>query len=182
MDTLPFYIFLFIHIVSLITGFGSVIVIDTFGLLWLLKFKKVTLERVNSVAEITQRLIWLGWCGLVCSGIFLITIKGYIDNLTKIKLFFVILVGLNGIFLHYIKKNSIEFASANKLPSRMMFRVFLATFISQLGWWGAFSIGFVHRHWRHNIPWPEHYVWVMFGILLLIATMAIVGESVTKKK
>jgi len=35
MDTTAFYIFLFVHLVSLIVGFGSVLVIDFFGLLWI---------------------------------------------------------------------------------------------------------------------------------------------------
>lgn len=50
---------LFIHLISLIVGFGSVIVIDTFGFLWLLK--KVKLTFVNRVANVTQPLIWIGW-------------------------------------------------------------------------------------------------------------------------
>ena len=182
METLFFYIFLFIHLVSLITGFGAVIVIDTFGLLWLLKVKGVTLERVNGVAQITQRLIWLGWSGLVFSGIFLITMKGYVDHLTKIKLFFVVMIGLNGVFLHFIKKSMEALGNPNDVPKSIMFRIGLASAISQLGWWGAFTIGFVHRHWRHNIPWPEQWPYVILSIFLLIGVVAIVGERMTRKK
>lgn len=182
MNTIPFYIFLFIHLISLIVGFGSVIVIDTFGLFWLLKVKNITLARVTSVAEITQKLIWLGWGGLVFSGLFLITMKGYVDNLTKIKLFFVLMVGLNGIFLHLIKKSMEMLGNVEEVPAKIMFRIGLASAISQLGWWGAFSIGFVHRHWRHNIPWPEYWSWIICGIILLIAFVGLVGENVTKKK
>jgi len=80
MASLSFYIFLFIHLISLIIGFGSVIVIDVFGLLWVLR--KVDLKLVDKVAGITQKLIWIGWGGLVLSGIGLISIKGYIDNLS----------------------------------------------------------------------------------------------------
>ena len=50
-----------------------------------------TLEQVKKVAEVTQKLIWLGWVGMVVSGANLIWLKGYVDNLTKIKIFFVVL-------------------------------------------------------------------------------------------
>jgi membrane-associated protease RseP (regulator of RpoE activity) len=182
MNDIAFYVFLFIHLVSLITGFGSVIVVDTFGLLWLLKIKGITLERVNSVAAVTQRLIWIGWGGLVFSGLFLITMKGYVDNLTKIKLFFVLMIGLNGIFLHFIKKGLERLKDQEKVPALYMFRIALASTISQLGWWGALSIGFVHRHWEHNIPWPPDPFIYIGVIILLIGLVALVGESLLAKK
>jgi hypothetical protein len=67
MESTVFYFFLFLHLISLIIGFGAVLVIDTFGLLWL--FKKKPLPKVMEVAEVTQRLIWIGWAGMVVSGI-----------------------------------------------------------------------------------------------------------------
>lgn len=169
MDTPLFYIFLFVHLVSLLVGFGSVIVIDSFGFLWLLK--KVQLSFVMRVAETTQKLIWIGWSGMVFSGLFLITAKGYVDNLTKIKIFFVLLVGLNGIFLHLLKKAFEKIQDGSTMPNILMFRMAITTLISQTGWWGALLIGFVHRHLSHNIPWPSSpytymVVWVIFLIVL----------------
>ena len=79
MSQTIFYIALFVHIVSLIVGFGSVIVVDFFGLLWI--FKKKTLKEVTEVAHVTQFLIWLGWGGLVISGPIMLYIKGYIITL-----------------------------------------------------------------------------------------------------
>lgn len=164
MATLPFYIFLFIHLISLVVGFGAVIVIDTFGLLWIRK--KVSLELVTTVANTTQKLIWLGWSGLVISGIGLIVMKGFVDNLTIIKLFFVAMLGINGIFLHHIKNN---------LENRN-FRIGLASAVSQLGWWGAIVIGFLHRHWRYEIDWPPN-PWLVIGIIVILITLAaIIGE------
>src|SRR5258706_6829310 len=104
MNSLVFYIFLFVHLACLILGFGAVMVTDFFGLLWALK--KVPLSTVGEVAHHTEKLIWLGWSGLVVSGVGLIVSKGYVDNLTMIKLFFVFMIGANGIFLHAIKKMS----------------------------------------------------------------------------
>lgn len=102
MDSTHFYIALFAHLVSLIVGFGSVLAIDTFGLLMLLR--RQPLSQVKKVANATQVLIWAGWLGMAISGLNLIILKGCADNPTKIKLFFVIMIGLNGVFLHYIKK------------------------------------------------------------------------------
>ena len=167
MESTAFYIFLFIHLVSLVTGFGAVIVIDFFGLLWL--FKKVPLSLVNKVAGATQALIWLGWCGLVFSGLFLITIKGYIDNLTKIKLFFVLMLGVNGLYLHMIKKSMEKISGQDTLPAQLKFRVGLASVISQVGWWGAMIIGFVHRHIAHYIPYPQNpYLYMLFFVVLFV--------------
>lgn len=179
MNSLHFYIALFFHLAFLIMAFGSVMVIDTFGILMLLK--KQTLEQVKKVAKITQVLIWAGWLGMVVSGINLIYLKGYVDNLTKIKIFFVLMVGVNGIFLHYIKKALDKYKTAHDIPKLWMFRMFLATTISQTGWWGAFFIGFVHRHIEHNILWPVNpFTWI-FYIIFIFGLIFILGESLLKK-
>jgi hypothetical protein len=179
MDTPIFFVFLFIHIASLITGFGAVITIDFSGVLWMMK--KLPLKTVSQIANVTQRLIWIGWTGLVLSGIGLITLKGFIDELTWIKLFFVAMLGLNGIFLHYIKKSTDALGDVNELPKHLIFRTGLASAISQLGWWGALTIGFVHRHIWHYIPYPKDPWIYMIVIALLIAIAAVIGNSVTRE-
>ena len=175
-----FYIALFAHLVFLIMGFGAVIVIDSFGLLMVLG--KTRLDLVKKVADITQRLIWIGWIGMIASGLVLITMKGYVDNLTKIKLFFVVLVGLNGVYLHIIKKALGRYGSMKEIPAIWKFRIGLASFISQMGWWGALFIGFVHRHIEHNIPWPANPWIVMVGIVSGLLALWIAGETAFRKK
>ena len=166
MNTLPFYIFLFIHLVALIVGFGAVIVVDTSGLLALRK--KITLKTLNHIADITQRLIWTGWGALVVSGVALLYLKGFNpDSLSQIKIFFVILLGLNGIFLHYIKKWTTKYDSLADIPLYLKFRTGVAMAVSQMGWWGAIIIGFVHRHWKQRIDWPET-PWIFIGAIILI--------------
>lgn len=59
---------LFIHLISTIVGFGAVIVIDVWGFLWIINKQK--LSQVMSVARVTQILIWIGFFGLVLSGLF----------------------------------------------------------------------------------------------------------------
>ncbi len=179
MDSLHFYLALFFHLVFLILGFGSVMVIDTFGLLMLLK--KTTLVMVEKVANITQKLIWVGWTGMVISGFNLIILKGYVDNLTKIKIFLVLLIGLNGWFLHKIKQTLKQHAQFSDIPNKIKFNIFFSTLISQIGWWGALVIGFVHRHIKHNIVYPENpYLWII-NLLLGLACIFILGRMVFKK-
>lgn len=180
MDTPLFYLWLFVHIISLVVGFGAVLVIDAIGLLWLLG--RVPLSFVVRIAHITQQLIWLGWGGLVASGIWLLTLKGYIDALTWIKLFFVLMLGINGLFLHSIKKYVERFVERGHVPLLYLFRITLASAISQLGWWGALSIGFVHRHIEHVIEWPEDPLIFIIGITAIIGSIAALGEIVFKKE
>ncbi len=94
------------------------------------------------------------------------------------------MLGLNGIFLHFIKKSTDALGDVNELPAKIIFRTALASSISQLGWWGAITIGFVHRHIEHYIPYPPH-PWpllIMIIILITICVAALVGESITNKK
>ncbi len=174
MDSPHFYIALFIHLVSLIVGFGAVLVVDTFGLLMILE--KIPLSLLKKTARITQRLIWAGWVGMVISGINLILLKGYVDNLTRIKLFLVLMIGVNGIFLHLIKKALSGFENKKDVPNVWRFRIALSSAISQTGWWGAILIGFVHRHIAHNIAWPRNpYIFMLF-FALLFGSAAVLGE------
>jgi hypothetical protein len=180
METPHFYIALFAHLTFLILGFGAVLVIDTFGLLMLLK--KQTLDQVKKTASVTQPLIWVGWTGMVVSGANLIYLKGYVDSLTAIKIFLVLMIGFNGLFLHNIKKALEHFKHDSDIPRLWRFRIFFASLISQLGWWGALVIGFVHRHIEHNIAWPASPYPYIFSLLGILALIAVAGELVFKPK
>lgn len=180
MDMPIFFVFLFFHLVGLIVGFGSVLVMDTFGLLWI--FKKTHMSFVHKVADVTQRLIWIGWTTMVFSGIGLITLKGYVDNLTKIKIFFVLMVGVNGIYLHFIKKSTQHLGDHDRMTALQQFRITLASVISQVGWWGALMIGFVHRHVEHNIVWPADPWPYIVGIAAVFVLAGSLGEIVLKEK
>lgn len=174
------HVLLFIHLISLVVGFGSVIVIDTFGLLWLLK--KVKLTFVNRVANVTQPLIWIGWTGLVLTGIPLILMKDSISGLSTIKIFLVLMVGLNGIFLHFIKKSMDGITDDSILPNIIKFRITLATFISQIGWWGAIIIGFLNNKLKEGAPfveYPFHFIIPLFVSLMVIY---LIGELILRKK
>lgn len=178
MDTPIFYLFLFVHLISLIVGFGSVLVTDFFGLLWLRR--KIDLQLMVKISGHTKQLVWLGWGGLVASGIGLITLKGYLDNLTELKLFFVVMVGVNGIFMHKIHA-ILGGLNGAVISKQLKFRIAVTSAISQIGWWGAIMIGFVHRHWRHNIPWPESPWLYMLIIFATFIILTLIGELILNK-
>ncbi|MBY0376438.1 hypothetical protein K2P96_00480 [Patescibacteria group bacterium] len=174
-----YHVLLFIHLASLILGFGAVLVIDTFGFLWIIK--KVKLSFVKQVANVTQPLIWIGWTGLVLTGIPLILLKGSISGLSAIKIFVVLMVGLNGIFLHTIKKSMDKLPDELPIPNIVKFRMTLASFISQAGWWTAIVIGFLNNKLKENAPTvsdPFFYIYLILGSIVLVFVL---GEIFIKK-
>lgn len=178
LDT--YHILLFTHLVFLIIGFGAVIFIDTCGLLWL--FKKIKLSFVTKVAKITQPLIWIGWTGMVLSGIPLLVIKGSISGLTTIKIFFVLLIGLNGIYLHFIKKWLERINNNEKIPKLLEFRIGLSTIISQIGWWTAIIIGFLNNKLKTEVPKIEDPFSIITIIFIIFLSVFIIGEIWFRRK
>ena len=182
MESTPFFIFLFIHLSCLILGFGSVLVTDLYGMLWIKD--RVRFTQLVSVSGITQKFIWAGWFGMVGAGIGLIIFKGAIDNLMVIKLFFVALIGLNGLLLNSLHKKVEGYTQGEHVPNLFMFRLMLALFISQLGWWGALLIGFMHRHVQSIINWPDS-PWQWLIPVLIVAGLAALwfgGSAYFKKR
>lgn len=178
MDT--YHIFLFIHLISLVVGFGAVVVIDTCGFLWLIK--KIKLSFVEKVARITQPLIWTGWSFLVLSGIPLIIMKGTISGLTTIKIFLVLLLGLNGLYLHIIKKGLKGVTNNDNIPKILKFRITFATTISQIGWWGAIIIGFLNNKMKSNAPKIDEPFVFIIPFIVIVILVFLLGELFLRKK
>ncbi|NNF57279.1 MAG: hypothetical protein HKN04_03475 [Rhodothermaceae bacterium] len=165
METAPFYILLFVHLSGLILGFGAVLVTDLYGLLWIRD--RVRFPQVVRVSGVTERFIWAGWGLMVAAGIPLLVLKGVIDNLLIVKLFFVILIGLNGLPLHVLQKQVRGYEEGDAVPTLTLFRLTLALFVSQLAWWSAVLIGFLHRHVQTVIEWPDT-PWLLIGLVVAI--------------
>lgn len=172
METTPFFILLFIHLSGLILGFGSVLVTDLYGLLWIRD--RVRFPQLVSVSGVTEKFIWAGWGLMVAAGIPLLILKGVIDNLMILKLFFVAIIGINGISLHMLHKKVCGYEEGDQVPSVTLFRLALALFVSQLAWWGAVVIGFLHRHVQPFIEWPDA-PWFMIGIV--VAALLVIWAS-----
>lgn len=172
MDSPAFYILLFVHLSGLVLGFGAVLVTDLYGALWLVG--RQPYRQVVAVSAVTERFVWVGWSTMVAAGIPLIVIKGQIDNLMWIKLFFVALIGANGLALHRVQRRAADFGPGDELPSRFVVWSVLALAVSQIGWWGAMLIGFLHRHVQSVIQWPPA-PWPVLGPVLLLLGLAVVG-------
>lgn len=180
METTPFFIFLFFHLGFLILGFGSVMVTDLYGLLWVRD--RVRFTQLTSVSAVTQKFIWAGWIGMVAAGIPLIVLKGEIDNLMIIKLFFVALIGINGIILDLLHKRVSRYTKGENVPNLFMFRLMLSLFVSQLAWWSALLIGFLHRHVSTIIDWPDK-PWLVSSLMLgALLAIWLAGEVLFKVK
>lgn len=163
METTPFFILLFLHLSGLILGFGSVLVTDLYGLLWIRD--RVRFPEVTRLSGVTGTFIWVGWGLMVAVGIPLAFLKGEIDNLMIVKLSFVALIGLNGIALHVLQKKVRGYEEGDDVPTLNLFRLALALFVSQLAWWSAVLIGFLHRHVQTIIEWPDA-PWLLVGLVV----------------
>lgn len=171
MDSTPFYILLFVHIAGLVLGFGSVMVTDLYGTLWLAG--RQPYRQVVDVSAVTEKFVWIGWSIMVAAGIPLLVIKGEIDNLMWIKLFFVALIGVNGLALARVQQRAGDFGPDDELPSRFVVWSALSLLVSQIGWWGAMSIGFLHRHVQSVIQWPPAPWPVLGPVLVLVGLLAL---------
>jgi hypothetical protein len=128
---------------------------------------RISVRRLVSIATVTQPVIWLGWGGLVLSGPFLLYAKGFIDGLTWLKIFFVLMIGVNGISLHHIRNSLHEMADFADIPRLQKYRIAVVSVVSQVGWWGAIIIGFMHRHISSRWDWPTDPFPLMFGIAVV---------------
>jgi len=132
---------LFFHLVSVTIGFGAVIATDICGLLWVLG-KRSTRDLLNFTG-VTQPLIWLGYGGLIVSGLFLRPNLHHV--LTDIKLSGVVIVGLNGIYLHFIRLETKRLGDKKFVDTPLSYKLksFWGISVSQLFWWTAIVIGFL---------------------------------------
>lgn len=180
MESPAFFILLFIHLSSLILAFGSVLVTDLYGLLWMRN--RAGFEHIINVTDDTEKFIWTGYILMVAAGIPLIILKGEVDNLMLIKLASVAVIGINGIPLHLLQEKMQEFKKDDVIPGIFIFRLSLSITISQVGWWVAIIIGFLHRHVSTIINWPAR-PW-LFIALVLTGFLLIwgIGEMIFKGK
>lgn len=179
MESTAFFIALFVHLSGLVLGFGSVLVTDLYGLLWV--WDRVRFPQLISVSSVTQKFIWAGWGIMVLAGIPLILMKGAVDNLMIIKLFLVAVIGLNGIWLHFLHRRVEGYHEGDHVPRVVMFRLVLSLTISQIGWWGALTIGFLHRHVQSIINVPENPWLYCAGFLVLLILTLLGGDALLKR-
>ncbi|MFC7016090.1 hypothetical protein ACFQMH_31215 [Streptomyces viridiviolaceus] len=130
----------FLHVTALVVGFGSVLAVDWFAVLWLLGRRR--LSDVLQTACGLQVPIWLGLAGLAVSGLFLH--PDLTSPLTRVKLGLVLAITFNGLYAHWLGQRLGRCRDDARVPRRLLIQSGVAATVSQLGWWGATLIGFVN--------------------------------------
>ena len=134
---------LFVHLMSMAVGFGTVVIVDVYGLLWVFGFR--TLAELMALVKVAHGVIAVGVGGLLASGI---ALKPDITSpLAQLKLALVLILMLNGVAaqraLHRLKKSLSADVRGASIPWVAFQRVVAAAAISQSTWWGAITIGFL---------------------------------------
>jgi hypothetical protein len=141
---------LFIHLVSMAIGFGSVIVIDVYGLLWL--FGKRSLAELVDLDTAAHTMIAIAVGGLLASGIALQ--PDLATPLARFKMLCVLALMLNGLaaqrFLARLRTTLPPGTRGDSIPWAAFKRGLTAALVSQASWWGAIAIGFITNAARHN--------------------------------
>ncbi|MEU6597496.1 hypothetical protein [Streptomyces flaveolus] len=128
---------LFVHLASLVLGFGAVLAADYNALLWLTGRCSLT-DALNG----THRLhvpIWAGLAGLVASGVLLHPDLG--AALTRVKLALVLGLTLNGLQAGLLARRMRARRDESVAPRLLAWGAATAL-VSQVCWWGAVVIGF----------------------------------------
>lgn len=130
---------LFVHLGALVIGLGAVLTIEYYGALWLLG--RQSLRPALEFAAPLHVPVWVGLAGLVLSGITLDPDPHV--ALTRVKLALVLLIALNGVHAQALHRTLADQSGAWP-PRRLLMRGVISAVLSQLGWWGAMTIGFLN--------------------------------------
>jgi hypothetical protein len=133
---------LFLHLAALVAGFGSVLVADLHGVLWLIGRRR--LGDLVQVTSALQGLIWPALVALVASGMLLG--PNLLLPRTMIKLVLVLVAALNGMWAHGLSRQLGSHpaeTTAHSVDQRLLLRVMASGMVSQAAWWGATLIGFL---------------------------------------
>ncbi len=129
------------HLVSLAVGFGGVVVVDTYGLLWLAGRRSAA--EVGRLAMTGHWLVLGGLTGLLVTGAMLHPDLSRL--LPRIKMLLVLVVMLNGLNAHRLGRRLPGLpphVRGGDIPWWFVPRGLVSALVSQVGWWGAIAIGF----------------------------------------
>ncbi len=128
---------LFVHLGSLVFGFGAVLVADYFFVLW--AFGRIAFADAVASTTHLHLPVWSGLFGLMASGALLE--PDLRAPPTVLKLTLVVVLTLNGVQAMLLSGRM--GAGAGEPPHRLLVRGAVTTAVSQLCWWGAIIIGFL---------------------------------------
>lgn len=134
---------LFGHLAAVIVGLGAAVLLETTGLLWMLR--RAALDDLRRVEGMVTGLAWLGIAGLLATGAFLQ--PDLSQPLTALKMLAVLVAALNGVALTRLT------AELDRLPGQVRFRAIprrlqswcmWSAIVSQSAWWTAVLIGMLN--------------------------------------
>jgi hypothetical protein len=138
-----------VHILALVLSFGTILVVDWLGLLWLMG--KVHMHESPKLEKAAKPLIWGGLALLLASGAL---IQPDLTNpVTAVKLGCVLILMLNGLSIAPAMHKMFALPRETRfseLGRRLRTRLLIALSISQACWWTAVLIGLVNstlRRW-----------------------------------
>ena len=134
---------LFIHLVAMAVGFGAVIMVDVYGLLWLFGYR--TLSDLVALAAAAHGVIAVGVGGLLASGI---ALRPDLDTpLARFKMVLVLALMLNGVaaqrMLQRMGTSLPPDVRGARIPWAGFQRALVTAMVSQSTWWGCIAIGFI---------------------------------------
>ncbi len=130
---------LFLHLAALVFGFGAVLSLDWFGLMWMLG--RQDLMALVRAAQVAHTPIWLGLAGLTLSGVLLA--PDVSAPLTEVKLLAVLIVALNGLCATKVQDRLLAL-DGQAPPRRLLLAAAGVATVSQAGWWVATAVGFLN--------------------------------------
>lgn len=138
-----------VHILALVLSFGTILVVDWLGLLWLLG--KVQMHESGKLEAAAKPLIWGGLALLLVSGALID--PDLTNPATVIKLACVLVLMLNGLSIAPAMHQLMALPAHTRfgeLGRRLRLRLMVALSISQACWWTAVLIGLINstlRRW-----------------------------------
>ncbi len=138
-----------VHILSLVVSFGTILVIDWIGLLWLLGKREI--HEPGRLESAAKPLIWGGLAMLLASGAFINPDLGSVP--TRVKLVCVLVIMLNGLAIAPLMHRLLAMPGTTRfgeVARGLRARLVLALSVSQACWWTAVLIGLLNstlRRW-----------------------------------
>lgn len=138
-----------VHILALVLSFGTILVVDWLGLLWLLG--KVEMHASGKLEATAKPLIWGGLTLLLISGALID--PDLTSPVTVVKLASVLILMLNGLSIAPAMHRLLALPPRTRfseLTHRLRLRLMIALTVSQTCWWTAVLIGLLNstlRRW-----------------------------------
>ena len=131
-----------VHLLSLVLGFGAILLIDWHGFLWAAGRRGI--HEVQRVAQAAGPLIWASIGGLLASGIVLR--PDLHAPLVWLKMAAVLIICLNGLAAGGLAHRLATLApqqTPHTMPVVLRRRLLVAGVVSHVSWWTAIAVGLI---------------------------------------